>query len=88
MATKASRPTRTRYYMHTIDGKAATMSEADGQIVYADELPEPGGRPTHAVLRTSLRQIKRDQQTTRRNRALWKFKDSPGKYGYVLVDLP
>jgi hypothetical protein len=76
-------------YMHTIEEKPAFFSRDDGQIVYADVLPRWRDRPTHVLLRASVRQIKRDQARSIANREAWGLKpDAPGKYGYVLVDVP
>lgn len=77
-----------RYFMHTIEGKAATFSRRDGQIVFVDVLPHWQDKPNHALLRASVAEIERDQRVTQRNRASWKLKDPAGKYGYVIVDLP
>lgn len=80
--------TRTMY-MHTIEGKPATFTNADGQIVYADVRPHWLDRPTRVTLRASVRQIKRDQQRSIANRQSWGMKDEDGsRYGYVLVEVP
>lgn len=70
--------------MHTIGNTPAYFSERDEQIVYAGT----GGYGDGATLATSLRQIRREQQTTIRNRRSWGFTDDPGKYHYVRVVTP
>lgn len=76
-------------YMHTIEGKPATWSDRSEQIVYVDNgwwcRPQ-----VKAMLRTSLRQIRRDQERTRANRKAWGMDkgDTASKYGYVLVEVP
>lgn len=75
-------------YMHTIEEKPAFYSVRDQQIVYADVLPRWRDRPNHVVLRASARQIKRDQTRSEKNRQAWGLNDEPGKYGYVLVEVP
>ena len=77
-------------YMHTLDGKPATFSARDGQIVFADQLPHWLDRPMRVSLRGSLRQIERDQEVTIRNRKRWKMATptESGRYGYVIVRRP
>lgn len=81
--------TRTMY-LHTIDGKPAFWSDFDGQIVYADVATYTGDRTDSvAVLRHDLRQVRRDQQRSIRNRASWGMKDhTPMQYGYCRVEVP
>lgn len=86
-APKAPARTRRTYYMHTLDGKPATWSEEGRQIVFADVLPRWQDRPCRALLRSSLRQIHRDQERTRAFRTAMRW-DDVGEYGYVLVDVP
>lgn len=75
------------YYLHTINGQPAYFSEPDGQIVYAAGDAWRGRLPAQP-LRKTTRQIRRDQQTTIRNRLSWGMKDGAGKYGYVRVTVP
>lgn len=78
------------FYLHTIEGKPAYFSRSDGQIVFAED---DTWRDKHGAqyVRSSVRQIRRDQQTTIRNRVKWfgegKATDL-GRYGYVRVVVP
>lgn len=74
-------------YVHTIEGKPATWSERDGQLVFVDD-DRWRDRATNATLRASVRQIRRDQARSIEQRKAWKFNDQPGRYGYVRVLLP
>jgi hypothetical protein len=74
------------YYMHTLNGNPAAYSEQDKQICYADM--GHFGRPSFpATLVTSLKQIRREQRKTIKQRAEWGFTDEHD-YDYVLVKLP
>jgi hypothetical protein len=76
-------------YMHTIDSKPAFWSDESEQIVYADVARFSGdGTRSVAVLRRTLRQIRRDQQRSIRNRRGWGMGEGPGKYGYCRVEVP
>ena len=86
--TERTKKPRGPLYMHTLDGKPATFSRRDGQIVYVDPLPHWQDRPNRAVLRGSLQQIQRDQEITLRNRKRWKVSADPHTYGWVLVRRP
>ena len=64
------------YYMHTISNYPAFFSASDGQICYSDK--------DHPVLlRKTLRQIRKDQRITIKNRTKWGF-DKKG-YSYERV---
>ena len=66
---------KTKYYIHTIDGKPATF---DGwQICFASHYGHPN------IVRTSLKQIREDQIATAENRKASGLEDDPTRYGYV-----
>jgi hypothetical protein len=70
------------YYLHTINNYPAFF---DGeQICFA------GGASSRSPQRLcrSLRQVRREQSASARNRARWGFADWSDRLGYVRVHLP
>ena len=78
-------------YMHTLHGKPASYSPRDGQIVYADILPNWEDKPFAARLRATVEEIERDQKKSLAARKAWGMKgedETPDRYGYVVVKVP
>ena len=76
-----------RYYMHTIDGRAAFFDERSGQIVFAEHRDHWQDDYPLVVMRESVEQIREDQRKTREYRKRMGFKDDVGKYDYVILSL-
>jgi hypothetical protein len=76
------------WYMHTIDGRPAYFSEREGQIVFAEDHSRWEDESDACHLRSSLKEIERDQRRTDANRKKWGFVSKLSR-GYVIVsDVP